>query len=226
MSLNSVSPVAEAPRAATRAQLLEAAAAVFAEQGFRAATVREICRRAGANVAAINYHFGDKERLYAETLGWAVRSGWEQYPVTLGLGEHPGPEERLRAFVRSFLLRIFDRGTVAIRGRLILREMVEPTAALDVIVESQLGPMAQYLASVVRAILGPRASEGEIRLHGMSIVGQVLFYHHSRPFIRRLFPDMKFGPDEIERLTDHVTRFSLAALLSAAKAKPADRRRR
>jgi hypothetical protein len=128
--------------------------------------------------------------------------------------------------VRSFLLRIFDRGTVAIRGRLILREMIEPTEALDVIVESQLRPMAQHLASVVRAFLGPRASEGEVRLHGMSIVGQLLFYHHSRPFIRRLFPDMNFGPSEIERLTDHVTRFSLAALLSASPAKPTVRRRR
>ena len=51
--------------AETRRQLLEAAGAVFAEAGYRDATVREICRRAHANIAAINYHFGDKEKLYA-----------------------------------------------------------------------------------------------------------------------------------------------------------------
>ena len=49
--------------AATRRALLDAAADVFAESGFRCATTREICRRAGANVAAINYHFGGKEGL-------------------------------------------------------------------------------------------------------------------------------------------------------------------
>jgi AcrR family transcriptional regulator len=48
----------------TREKLLEAAGQIFAEHGFQAATVREICSRAGANVAAINYYFGDKVELY------------------------------------------------------------------------------------------------------------------------------------------------------------------
>ena len=54
---------AERTRTNTRQRVLEAAGEVFAERGFRAATVREICQRAKANLAAVNYHFGDKERL-------------------------------------------------------------------------------------------------------------------------------------------------------------------
>jgi len=49
----------------TRARLLDAAREVFSEHSFQGATVREICRRAEANVAAVNYHFGNKEGLLA-----------------------------------------------------------------------------------------------------------------------------------------------------------------
>ena len=60
---------------ATRLQLIEAAGEVFAEMGFQNATVREICRRAGANVAAVNYHFQSKEALLDAVAGRIVSKG-------------------------------------------------------------------------------------------------------------------------------------------------------
>ena len=51
----------------TRENLLLAAGKVFADKGYEKATVREICKAAGvSNLAAVNYYFGDKERLYIE----------------------------------------------------------------------------------------------------------------------------------------------------------------
>src|SRR5215468_3936372 len=60
-------------RQGTRTELLEAAGHVFAEKGFDRATGKEICERAGANSAAINYYFGGMDGLHAAVLEEANR---------------------------------------------------------------------------------------------------------------------------------------------------------
>ena len=62
----------------TRERLIEAAGQLFADHGFRKVTVREICRVAHANVAAVNYHFGDKLGLYREVLDTAIAAQQEK----------------------------------------------------------------------------------------------------------------------------------------------------
>jgi TetR/AcrR family transcriptional regulator, regulator of cefoperazone and chloramphenicol sensitivity len=99
-------PIPDSEVIATRQRLLEAAGEVFAERGFRAATVRDICQRARANVAAVNYHFGDKEHLYTAVLKYAFSCALQKYPPLLGLDDTASPEQRLRVFIRSFMLRL------------------------------------------------------------------------------------------------------------------------
>src|SRR3954466_1727491 len=91
--------------AKTRQQLIEAAGQVFAEHGYRAATVREICMRAGANVASIHYHFGDKEKLYLEVLRYAHQKDNESNPGLSKTAAHLSPEERLKQFIKSLLFK-------------------------------------------------------------------------------------------------------------------------
>ncbi|MGH7965230.1 MAG: CerR family C-terminal domain-containing protein [Candidatus Binatia bacterium] len=201
----------------TRQRLLEAAGEVFAEHGFRAATVRDICQRANVNIAAVNYHFGDKERLYAEVLRYAHHCCLEKYPPDFGLQRDASAEQRLHAFVRSFLLRIFDEGRLAWYGQLMSHEMIEPTAALDALVETEIRPGAEQLQSIVRVLLGRRVNAEQVRLCAMSIVSQCLHYHHARPVITRLFPQQRYELKDIERLADHITHFSLAALTRLAE---------
>ena len=206
---------ADDSRAETHRQLLEAAGAVFAEAGFRNATVREICHRAGANIAAVNYHFGDKETLYTEVLRYAHGRALEKYPLLPDIGPDAPPEKKLRAFIHSFLQRIFDKGPTAWQGKLMSREMIEPTAALDSLVQERLRPMAEQLRAIVAEILDCPPDTERVRLCGMSIVSQCVFYHHCRPVVARLFP--KQEPQDaagIGRLADHITRFSLAAMKS------------
>jgi AcrR family transcriptional regulator len=199
---------------------LEAAGAVFAEAGFRDATVREICRRAGANIAAVNYHFGDKEKLYAEVLRHSQGKALERHPLLLDVADDAPPEKKLRALVLSLLLRIFDKGPAAWHGRLMSREMIEPTAALDSLVEERIRPMSDQVRKIVAEILDCPVTEERVRLCSFSVVSQCVFYHHCQPLILRLAPQQQFDPAGIARLADHIARFSLAAIKHLPESKP------
>ena len=205
-------------QAETQQVLLETAGAVFAERGYRATTVREVCRRAGVNVAAINYHFGGKEHLYLEVLRYCHRRARDRYPPDLGVGRWAAPEQRLRAFIHSFLLRLLQDGPGAWHGRLISRELIEPTGALDALVAERFRPLADELFGILRPLLGAPATRETLRLCAASVVSQCLFYHHCRSVISRLFPQQHFGPRDIRRLAEHIADFSLAALPQLARA--------
>ena len=200
-----------------RQGLLEAAGEVFAEKGFAKATVREICDRAQANVAAINYYFRDKEGLYhAAIKHWSVISR-QKYPSDFGLSANARAEEHLEAFIRSFLFSIFDKSRPGWHGKLMAWEMVEPTPALDELVESAYRPMNERLRQIVRKLGKGRLSQTEVRLCTRSILGQCLYYRHAQPVIARLDPEDKFTPADVKRLAAHITRFSLAAIQSLTK---------
>ena len=207
----------------TRERLLEAAGPVFARRGFKAATVREICQGAGVNVAAINYHFGDKLELYSQTLARCMREGLDRYPVDQGLSASASAQKRLFAFVHSFLLRILGDGNPDWQGQLLAREMMEPTAALDRLVEELIRPLFKQLCSIVAELLGDRALPAQVILCARSIVSQCVFYHHSRPVLQRLSPNESIGGEHVLRLAQHISAFSLAALANVQFAPTAGR---
>lgn len=193
----------------TRERLLQAAGRVFAEKGFRDATVREICRRAEVNVAAVNYHFRGKEALYGEALAYAYREADARYPLALGGG---GAEERLRHYVGNFLRRLLDQSHLGWYGRLIAREIAEPSAVLDGFVASALVPAIALLQNIIAELLEADASHNDIRRCALSVLGQCLMYRHARAVIERTCPELIAGPEEIERTVEHIVNFSLAAL--------------
>ncbi len=201
----------------TRQRLLEVAGAVFAEHGYQNATVREICKRADANIAAINYHFGDKQGLYSETLRYWVRESLAKYPPNMGVNESSTPQQKLFAYVQSFFWRIFDEGRPSWYGKLMAREMIDPTHALEECATETMRPNSQLLRKIVEELV-PGASPEQIRRASLSVVGQICFYHHCRPAIDKIYPDVCYSREEIDKLAEHVTQFSLAALRNMANA--------
>ena len=198
----------------TRTRLLQAARDVFGEVGFRRATVREICARAGANVAAINYHFGDKDGLYAEVVKSSLAAGLQKYPVDMGTGPNPTAEQRLHAFVRSFLYRTLGRGEHACAGRIMLWEMVEPTAVLEELYRERIRHLYGGLQAIVAELLGPAATPARVRMGCASVLGQCAFYRLGESLLSKIQsgPTTNLPPEQIEALAEHIARFSAAGL--------------
>ena len=201
----------------TEQRLLEAAGEVFAEYGYRGATVRQICEKAKANLAAVNYYFRDKDGLYLAVMRYLHTNATDIHPPSLGLKPGANGEDKLRAFIRSLLNRLLGEGRPNWHMKLAARELIEPTPALDVIVDEAIRPLSQELEFIVRELLGSEAEDELVRLCMLSVVSQCGFYHHSRAVISRLYPSQKFASQDIERLADHVTRFSLSAMRSLSK---------
>lgn len=201
----------------SRDRLLKAAVEVFAERGFRDATVREICAQAEANVASVNYYFGGKENLYSEALSFAFRQADQRYPLDEARDPSRPAEARLASFVEVLLHKLLDDSALGHHGNLIAREIAHPTAALDGIIQSAILPQFAVLQEVVPALLGPGWSGTDIHRCILSILGQCLMYKHSRSVIDRICPEVIADAEEIGRTAAHIAHFSLAALAQLAK---------
>ncbi len=201
----------ETAQITTKERLLEAAGEVFAEKGYRDATVRDICSRAGANLAAVNYHFRDKDSLYAAVFEHARMYESERYPIE-SFASQGTPQERLAVFIRQFCRRLFDRGRPNWHVKLMAREMVEPTGELNTIVDRAIRPKFEILRGIVADMTGLAIESISVELCTASIIGQCLHHHHCREVSSRLCVGWLESASFIDDLASHVTWFSTRAL--------------
>ena len=193
----------------TQQRVLVAAEAVFAEKGFKAASIREIAKQAKANIAAINYYFGDKERLYIEAVKFANRGCTEGEPFPEWAPGTPAVQ-RLRDFIRVMARRMLSPQSPA-STQLMMREMAQPSAACAEFVSEYIQPMAQILGGILTELL-PEASQQQQFLIAFSIVGQCLFYRNNRAIAALLVGEKEFEQYDAELVANHVMSFTLRAL--------------
>jgi AcrR family transcriptional regulator len=189
-------------------RLLEAAEQVFAEKGFKAASVRDICKLANANIAAVNYHFGDKERLYIEAVKYAHRGCTQGEPFPEWSADTPAVD-KLRDFIRVMVTRMMQPASVQ-SLQLMMREMAQPTAACVEVVHEYIQPMADKLTAILAELQpGPPQQQALI---AFSIVGQCLFYRNHRAIATMVIGEEQFARYQIEQVADHIFAFTLRGL--------------
>jgi AcrR family transcriptional regulator len=198
----------------TRQRLLAAAAEVFAQKGFWETTHVEICEKAKANTAAVNYHFASKENLYVEAWRYSFERSLEAYPPEGGVAPDAPVQERLHGRVLAFMRRIADPDNHEIE--IMHKEMANPTGLLAETLQQAVEPMRQGIRALVQELLGDGAGEQQISFCAMSLMGQCFgpMLHLRRVkmapgAVRPVGPPFDF---DVEELADHVTQFTLAGI--------------
>jgi len=195
-----------------RERILSAAGREFAERGYEAATVRDICLAAGVNLAAVNYYFGDKQRLYVESVKHAHQQRAGQVPLPEWTAGTP-PQRKLRDFVGNLLERMLGFGEPPWQVRLMMREVLHPTDACRELVEDYVRPRFELLASILDELVGGQLSQTELRQVALSIIGQCFLYRAAGDVVGMLVPrDELKSHHALTPLADHVTGYALAAL--------------
>lgn len=194
----------------TKQKLLDAACSVFAEKGYRMATITEICRRAGANVAAVNYYFGDKDSLYVAAWRQAMQqflAGMEEPSADLS------PEKRFGIVIHRFIVKILNiDGHRSNFRRMELMELANPTGLIDEAWKEEIAPRRQEMIELIRQIIGPDVPEAAVKLCEMSIVNQCRGYSLLRRSRVDFLDEDELTPECVNRIAEHTTQFSLAGI--------------
>ncbi|MCG8617961.1 MAG: TetR/AcrR family transcriptional regulator [Desulfobacterales bacterium] len=194
----------------TRKQLFTAGIKVFARKGYRDATVREICKEAGsANVNAVNYYFGSKEKLYREILELIFAKydtfdlkGWDQL----------SPEAQLKTLITNFCRMLYrENASKKDITAIFVSEMTRPSPFIESLVDQYNRPRIRRHLKTMHALLGDGATDDMARDCLVSVAGQLLYHSFAWPVFSRLFPD--YSPArQYEAWAEHVYQFSMGGI--------------
>lgn len=206
--------------AATRERLLGTAIGLFSQHGFEHVAVRDICSEAGANLAAVNYHFGDKLGLYMAVVDVAVGIALEVNALTMLPGAVHSAEERFRHYVRTYVGQLMNvDGRTSWCHALIQHEQVGPTPAASVFFEQAIRPRIAYLGTVIADLIGCRLDDTRVARSIAGVQAQCLFYRPD-PFRLAVLGDWPVHSDSADAVADHIITFSLAGIRALARERP------
>lgn len=196
----------------TRDQILDASEALFARQGFRSTTIKEIASEAGVNSALLYYYFEDKETLYKAMLSRLIEGLVSSIADRIqGVTD---PEEGIRQFAAAQAETILARPLLP---RLILRELLDHDARhahepLSIAVGRGLVPLAHLIEVGQRA--GNFRRDVNPHFAAISIVSQLMYFFVARPAVAVLL-DTGSGPippDTVRAFARHAGDFAVKAL--------------
>ncbi|RTL35178.1 MAG: TetR/AcrR family transcriptional regulator [Rhodocyclaceae bacterium] len=193
-----------------RRRLLEAALPLFAAKGYQQTSTREIADAAGANLAAINYYFGDKAGLYRAVFSESLCADAKVPPLDAA-AELP-LEIVLAGFFLDFLIPLKNGAPVDLVMRLHFRELLDPSGVLGQEHDAKLAALYTGLAGLLAQHLGLADMDADIQRLAHSIIGLALPYYVARDLIDRVSPALLADATAVDTLADRLAGYALAMI--------------
>jgi len=201
---------------ATKSRIMESAISVFSDKGFQKATVSEICDAAGANIASVNYYFGNKSKLYEAVLRYTFKEAQREFPSDGNFLENASPEIKLEAFITALIQRAFCPSSAGAFPKFIVHEMTNPTNLLESVMYELMHIEINVLKAILKPLLPDNISLQRRRFFGFNIMGIVMFFSFNKPAREKMMSSRHMTADQVKYLTRHITLFVLAGLKSAS----------
>jgi TetR/AcrR family transcriptional regulator, regulator of cefoperazone and chloramphenicol sensitivity len=201
-------------------RILYEAEVLFAERGFYAVTVREITQAARCNLAAVNYHFGNKQNLYMEVFRCLWKPRAKRVLTRFEKLLEAQGERTLQGIVHS-IAEAFIKGPLSEEERLrhsqlMIREMARPTEAFEMVIGDVIGPFQQKLVELIRPFMAREMGRVALLLHIQSIISMVTHFNFARNSVMRI-TGMEYDDRFTDELVEHVVKFSLNGLSGAVE---------
>ena len=209
------------PAEQTRAALVRAALKLFGRQGFEGTSTREIAALAKANIGSIAYHFGGKEGLRAACANYIVETiggvaGAAMAEATGEMHDAETAQARLNAVLEAMVGFIVARPEAGEFVQFVLRELSQPSEALDIIYEGVFEPVHQRLCKIWAEASGEDAESERTRITIFTLIGQVVYFRIARAAVMRRLGWDHLGPAEAATIIS-VVKSNIEAILAARK---------
>ena len=208
----------------TRAALIQAALRLFGQKGFDGTSTREIATAAGANIGSIAYHFGGKEGLHTATADHIVETIQVVAAQAIGHANTPAfdPADAQAARDQLFALLEHMMGFFVVRpeagdiARFVLREMSQPSTALDRIYEGVFEPLHKRLCLAWERVTGQTAESETTKLLVFTMIGQVVYFRIAGEVVMQRMGWNDMGDQEAAKVLG-IVRDNLDAILTSRK---------
>lgn len=205
----------------TRRQLLEAAGEIFAEHGYAKATSKEICERAQANIAAVNYHFGGKDGLYAAVLEEAHSRIVSIEAVAATARSRIDPARKLRMFLSRIVAEVCKSESGGWELRVLSREVLSRSPMMAGLVQNQIAPKAKFVHAILAELMQLPADDPAVSRVLVNVIGPILMLLITdRNLQKRVVPKLEM---DAEALTQHMVTYALAGIEAVAKQRRLER---